>query len=251
MPFPSSVYYKHLAATRSTMLDIRSAEMLSRSEAFVLVEADVQSAGRGQHGTSWESAAGKNLMFSLLCRPTFLRADKQFRLSEIASLAVVDALAPYVACSVKWPNDIYMGDRKICGMLIEHDIAGQHIARSIVGPGINVNQEVFLSDAPNPVSLRQLLHYDVDRHEVLERFLDAFLHLYRHLADGHGADIDRQYRDKLYRREGLHPYRDAGGDFMARIADIEPCGRLVLEDADSNLRRYAFKEVAYILPSRK
>lgn len=249
MHIPPHVYYKHLATTRSTMLDIRSAELLSRSEAFVLVAADAQSAGRGQRGTSWESAAGRNLMFSLLCRPTFLTAGAQFLISEIASLAVVHALSPYAACRVKWPNDIYVGDRKICGMLIEHDIQGSHIARSIVGPGINVNQEAFLSDAPNPVSLRQLLGHDVNREEVLERFVHYFVTRYDDLAAGHGADIDREYRSKLYRREGFHPYRDADGDFMARIAGIEPCGRLVLEDTEGRRRHYAFKEVTYVLPS--
>lgn len=250
MAFPPEVFYLHLAETRSTMLRVRRADLLSRPEEFVLVRADAQTEGRGQRGTHWEAAPGKNLLFSLLCRPTFLAPEAQFRLSEVAALATVEALRPYVAACVKWPNDVYVGDRKICGMLLEHDLSGSRIARSVVGPGINVNQAVFLGDAPNPVSLRQLLGHDVALDVLLDAWVSAFIRLYRRLADGEAAAIDRAYRAALYRAEGYHPYRDAAGPFSARIVGVEPDGRLQLQDADGRLRRYAFKEVSYILPSK-
>lgn len=250
MAFPPEVFYLHLAETRSTMLRVRQADLLSRPEEFVLVQADAQTEGRGQHGTSWESSPGKNLLFSLLCRPTFLAPEAQFRLSEVAALATLEALRPYVAARVKWPNDVYVGDRKICGMLLEHDLSASRIVRSVVGPGINVNQRVFRGDAPNPVSLRQLLGHDVALVPLLEAWTSAFIRLYRRLAEGEAAAIDRAYRAALYRRTGYHSYRDAAGPFSARIVGVEPSGRLLLQDADGRLRRYAFKEVSYVLPAK-
>lgn len=248
MHLPDNLYYKHFPVIDSTMLAIHNPDGQARTEEFVLFEADEQTAGRGQRGTQWEAAAGKNLLFSLRCRPTFVRADEQFRLSETAALAIVEALRPYTECRVKWPNDVYVGDRKICGMLIEHVISGAHIAETIVGPGINVNQTAFLGDAPNPISLRQLLGRDTDRYDILEKFLLAFIALYRQLERGEGATIDAQYKSLLYRAEGFFAYRDKNGEFQARIADVEPCGRLVLEDGKGTRRHYAFKEVAYVLP---
>ena len=122
-----------------------------------LVIADFQTAGKGQVGNSWESEARKNLMFSLLLYPDFLPANRQFLISQIASLSVKETLDGYIdSVTVKWPNDIYWKDRKICGMLIENDLSGQHLYCSVIGIGLNINQEVFRSNAPNPVSLTQI-----------------------------------------------------------------------------------------------
>ena len=121
--------------------------------------------GKGQVGNSWESEAGKNLMFSVLLHPDFVPANQQFLISQISALAVQQMLETFVKpISVKWPNDIYWNDKKICGMLIENDIAGTKLINSIIGIGININQKKFISNAPNPVSLTQITGKEYDLH---------------------------------------------------------------------------------------
>lgn len=247
-----NLYRLRLGTTGSTLSDLRRGDLDKRPEEFVLVTADHQTAGRGQRGTSWESAPGMNLLFALGLRPETLRADEQFRLSQLTALAVADALGLYLPAeciAVKWPNDIYVGDKKICGILIEHDLCGTRIAATRIGIGVNVNQRTFAGDAPNPVSLRQISGHDIDREALLESIVRFFIRRYRAVCNGETDALHAEYCSRLYRRTGFHAYRDAAGPFRARIAGIGADGRLALEDADGHLRRYAFKEVASVLPS--
>ena len=164
-----------LAETDSTNNYLREQCAKARLPEGSLVIADFQTAGKGQVGNSWESEAGKNLMFSILLYPDSLPANRQFLISQIASLSVKETLEGYTdSVKVKWPNDIYWKDRKICGMLIENDLSGQHLYCSVIGIGLNINQEIFRSDAPNPVSLTQITGKVYDREEVLARFLRIF-----------------------------------------------------------------------------
>ena len=115
-----------------------------------------QTAGRGQRGNSWESEPHKNLTFSVLLKPQHIIAREQFYISEIVSVAIVNTLRKYIIdqpIAIKWPNDIYVNDDKICGILIENTLSGYSISQSIAGIGININQQTFLSNAPNPISL--------------------------------------------------------------------------------------------------
>lgn len=218
---------------------------------FTTVVSDFQTAGKGQRGNSWEAEGGKNLLFSYVLYPLFLEARRQFLLSQIASLAVKEALDKLVdGISIKWPNDVYWHDKKICGMLIENDLQGHFIGRCIPGIGINVNQEVFRSDAPNPVSLKQITGQEHDRAALLLDVLRIADGYYRRLCDGgqEAADeIARRYAQALYRRDGFYPYRDAGGRFMARLVKVEPDGRFVLLDEEGRLRSYLFKEMEYLI----
>ncbi|MBQ9646449.1 MAG: biotin--[Prevotella sp.] len=226
----------HIPETESTNDYLRT----HRSDADVAVWTDFQTAGRGCGTNTWESEPGRNLLFSLLIHPREVRAAEQFCISMAMSLAIVDALSAYVGegLSIKWPNDIYWHDRKLCGILIECQISGQHIRDCIIGVGLNVNQQRFLSDAPNPVSLRQILGCEQDREALLQRILEAFT-----LS---GTDAGR-YRSLLYRREGLHRYRDSAGVFRAALQTVEDDGHLVLRDEAGATRRYAFKEVQFII----
>ena len=147
--------------------------------------------------------------------------------------------------TVKWPNDIYWKDKKICGMLIENDLSGHNLYCSIIGIGINLNQAVFRGDAPNPVSLFQITGNEVNREEVLDRFLSIFYRYYLSLLQEEYEDIRIRYQLALYRREGYHAYRDEAGEFEACIHDIESTGHLLLALRDGSIRRYAFKEVSY------
>ena len=215
-----------------------------------VVWAEFQTAGRGQIGNSWESAEGENLTFSVVLYPTFLLANRQFLISQITALSVKQTLDRYVDdITVKWPNDIYWRDRKICGMLIENDLAGQFIYSSILGIGININQKEFKSNAPNPVSLYQIIGKRTDRENFLQEFLERLYANYLLLLQEKEVLIQEAYRQSLYRREGFHLYEDANGRFEAAIEEIEPSGYLHLRLRDNTIRRYEFKEVRFVMSS--
>lgn len=218
------------------------------------VTAEYQSAGKGQRGNSWESEAGKNLLFSLVLYPTFIEARHQFLLSQIVSLSIKESLSRWSdEITIKWPNDIYWREKKICGILIENDLAGIHIGRCICGIGLNVNQTTFLSDAPNPVSLRQITGQEEDRQKLLEDILQRIAIYYQSAEaepyDTFAQEVSVRYARSLFRRRGYHPYEDANGRFRARLLRVEPDGRFVLEDEQGKERTYLFKEVQYLLES--
>lgn len=240
----TSNFIKEMIAEERTG-DVSSASMLP---GMTLVVADDQTKGRGQQGNSWETEKGKNVIFSLLCHPDFVRPAKQFLLSQCIALAVCDTLLKYVeGVKVKWPNDIYVGDKKISGTLIECDLFGKNIRNCIVGTGINVNQEVFVSDAPNPVSLKNLTGKDFDREEILASVIARFQELYEMLREGKEEDVREMYMEKLYRKEGFFKYSDVRGEFLAEIVSIEPTGHMNLRFDNGNVVRYEFKEVKFIL----
>lgn len=211
-----------------------------------------QTAGRGQKGNSWESEDGKNLTFSMLIKRPPVKARDQFYLSEAAALAVVEALTAEAGngFTVKWPNDIYWQDKKICGMLLENSLDGSDIAHCIVGIGLNVNQERFLSDAPNPVSLINITSHEHDLMALLKRVCSRI----EELVDSLGNEAARQqlhsqYMTALYRNDGLlHPFEDASGNrFMASVAGIAPDGTLTLQHEDGTSHAYLFKQVKHII----
>ena len=211
-----------------------------------------QTAGRGQKGNSWESEDGKNLTFSLLLKRPPVKARDQFYLSEAAALAVVEALSAEAGdnFTVKWPNDVYWHDKKACGMLIENSLNGSDIATSIVGIGINVNQEHFLSDAPNPVSLINITGREHDLMALLKRVCSRIEQLVESLGDADTrTDLHQRYMAALYRNDGqLHPYEDAAGNrFMAMVTGIAPDGTLTLRHEDGTTHDYLFKEVRHII----
>ncbi|MBR5674349.1 MAG: biotin--[Muribaculaceae bacterium] len=211
-----------------------------------------QTAGRGQKGNSWESEDGKNLTFSLLLKRPPVKARDQFYLSEAAALAVVEALTAAAGdgFTVKWPNDVYWQDKKVCGMLIESSLDGSDIAHSIVGIGINVNQERFLSDAPNPVSLINITGREHDLDALLRQVCTRIEGLVANLGDENARkDLHQRYMAALYRNDGQeYPYEDAGGHrFMASVAGIAPDGTLTLRHNDGTLHDYLFKEVRHII----
>jgi len=205
------------------------------------VWADYQTAGRGQGSNTWESERGKNLTFSMMLPFVDVPAAKQFHISMAVSLALCRTLEQYIGnVSIKWPNDIYWRNGKIAGILIENRLQGSVIRDSIVGVGLNVNQQRFLSNAPNPVSLWQITEQETDCEQLLH---DILAHVDSYMAQ----DCRQQYLQCLYRRQGFHPYADKNGAFMAEIHDVEDDGHLLLSDDSGRQRRYAFKEVSFIL----
>lgn len=248
LSLPHNWQHVHLPQTDSTMLQLQCPEYAHCTKEFVLMTTDYQTAGHGQKNTSWESAQGKNLLFGFLFHPTKVQAVQQFALSEALALGIRAALLQFVTegISVKWPNDIYWHDKKIAGLLLTHTLCGASIATTLTGVGLNVNQHTFVSDAPNPVSLYQILSKELPRHQVLEAVLQQFEVRYRQLLQGHYTTLHQEYMQCLYCGSGLHTYEDNTGRFQATIQHISSTGMLHLQPTNGTKRAYAFKEVKLI-----
>lgn len=218
---------------------------------LTLVTAEYQTAGRGAATNRWESASGQNLLFSLLTHPRHIPAERMFVLSEALALAIREALSsfplPPSPFTIKWPNDIYYGDRKVCGMLIENELRGAQVERCVMGVGVNVNQTVFESDAPNPLSLAQIIGHPLERRFVLERIVAAFDKYYGWTEQGRGEELHAMYLSHLYGKGEVRQFADKEGPFCGTITDVEPTGHLIVRDDMGRDRRYAFKEVEYVM----
>lgn len=214
-----------------------------------VIVAEYQSGGRGQRGNRWTSARGENLMFSVVLQPQELAAERQFSISQIVSLALVRALSEFgVEAAVKWPNDLYIGDRKVAGILIENDLIGCCITRSIIGIGLNVNQISFDPQIPNPTSLALSAGKTMDREAVFKWVLHHLAEVYSWLEARKFAEIEATYPACLYRKNGLHPFREPNGAvFRASIAEVLPDGELVLLRDDGFRKSYLFKEIEFVI----
>lgn len=229
-----------------------SEELKKRSNAetlpnFTVLSTENQTAGKGQIGNTWESEAGKNLTFSVLLYPKNVAILNQFILSKMVSVAIVQALeydTNYL--EIKWPNDIYIGEKKICGILIENSIMGSTLNQTIIGIGININQTTFKSNAPNPTSLALVTGAQHDLEPIFNRILENIAMRFAQVNSGSVEGINTIYFDKLYRREGYHRFKDDNGDFLAKITNVLDHGFLVLTLKDGSEREYAFKEVQFV-----
>ena len=231
------------------------------------IRTDFQTAGRGQAGNSWESEKGKNLLFSTLLRYSEVEAVDQWRLSMLVAVAVREAITSILSplasrlspITIKWPNDIYYNDQKLVGILIENTLSGRHIAYTIAGVGINVNQTKWLSNAPNPVSMKQITGEEYD----VENLLNAFLEAIQRWEKTSTEQLREEYIKHLYRRTGWHPYLErevsvaptniqlsaqaAAGVFLAQWVDITPQGEWVLRLKSGEEKRYHFKQIRFVL----
>ena len=217
-----------------------------------VIWAEHQTSGRGQRGHSWHSTEGENITFSVVLTPSFLPIIEQFRLSEIVALALVDTLAHYgIECRIKWTNDIYAKDNKIAGVLIEHSLSGESIARTIVGIGLNINQREFPTDIPNPTSMALERGTTFNREEVLTHFVSTLKNLYTALEEGHKEAIEERYISTMYHLAEEHTYAYPTGEhFRATIRGVRPSGHLILQHTDGTIGEYAFKEVEFVLPHK-
>ena len=235
----------HFPITTSTNDDARD-EKYHEGD---VVWADFQTAGRGQRGHEWHSRKGENLTFSVVLEPTFVPIAEQFSVSEVVALSLVDMLSEYdIEAKIKWTNDIYVGDRKLVGILIEHSLSSATLRRTIVGIGINVNQTEFDPSLPNPVSMAQLLGRELIVEEVLHCFLKHLQCNYKALRDGAKRDLHDRYNALLYRKNELHTYALPSGEkFSAKIVGTAPSGALRLEDKEGKEKDYLFKEVEFVI----
>lgn len=239
----------HIAETTSTN-DLACEERYGHGD---VICAERQTAGRGQRGHTWTSPEGVNLLFSVVLCPTFLPAGEQFLLSQAVALALVDTLGTCgIDARIKWTNDIYAGDRKLAGILIEHHLAGGRLARTVAGIGINVNQTAFDPALPNPVSLAQAGGRKFNRSRLLETFLVRCLRRYAQLERGEKEALQHAYRERMYRLGEQHPYRLPDGTlFQAAIEGVLPSGELILRHADGTRHEYLFREIEFVIAGKQ
>lgn len=237
--------FYHIEETTST-IDV------ARDPRYVhgdVIQAERQTAGRGQRGHKWLSPGGENLLFSVVLCPTFLHANEQFRILQIVALALTDAFESYgLDTRIKWTNDIYAGDRKMVGMLIEHSLNGDRMARTIAGIGINVNQTVFDPSLPNPTSLALETGRTFDRAELLARCHAILMERYAALEAGRKEELTDEYCRRMYRYGQRQQFRlPDGTEFVGIIRGAKADGALQVEHPDGIVREYLFREIEFIV----
>lgn len=253
---------EYLKSTDSTnnRLKARLANSEQPSDGYCLYTF-YQTAGRGQSGNGWESENGKNLLFSILFYPNKIQANEQFRLSMFVAVVITNIVRRYISNNVriKWPNDIYVADKKICGILIETQLLGSNIGWCVAGVGLNVNQTDFSLNIPNPVSIKVMTGIDTDLHLLIKEIVEEFKQQEHLLYEPNS--LKEQYMNLLYRREGYYPYierevsleptmnayKGDGEVFFARIIDIDDEGRIILERKDGRINTYHFKQIRYVI----
>lgn len=212
------------------------------SEGLIIITSD-QTAGKGQRGNTWNSEPNKNLTFSICLRPTFLQVDRQFDLNVCISLAILDQLQKIQSgFQVKWPNDIYFFEKKICGILIQNFINKNQIDRAVVGVGLNVNQQNF--NLPTPTSLRNIMEKQYDLEKLLEQLVHSIESRYIQLKQGGDEDMRNEYLNQLYWYGEDHIFRKES-PFMGRIVGISKEGRLRIE-TKRGIESFAMKEVEFV-----
>ena len=251
------MYVKSTNSTNTLLKELLAKGEWPETERFL--RAGFQTAGRGQAGNGWESEEGKNLLCSILIsRQPSAVSHQPFYLNVAVSVAVHRMISHQLSAvshqlTIKWPNDIYWGDKKIAGILIENAMIGNELTYSIAGIGLNVNQTEWKSDAPNPVSLKQITGETYDLDSLMQQ-------LYTQVQKAQEEDVWDYYKAHLYRREGYWPFLERevstaptmnakanANAFMACIKDVLPTGEILLEDQQGKERKYHFKQIRYVI----
>lgn len=240
----------YLASVDSTNLFANN--LLSKSTPIegTVIYTDNQYAGRGQIGSKWESAVGENMILSVILYPKFLPIQAQFKLNQIVALAVYDLLKAFISpveqLAVKWPNDIYINDKKIGGILIENKLKGSLLASTVIGLGLNINQRNFLPDLPNPTSLLLETQKEEDTYAMIASFCEHLERRYLQLKAGQYKALDQDYLNTLYAYQEWRMYKVAETEviFKGKIIGISPQGKLQIQTTNELLEFY-FKEVVF------
>lgn len=209
-----------------------------------LVITSNQFGGRGQRGNQWISEPGKNLTFSLILKPIFLKPDQQFRLTQVISLAVADYTKgrTHHVVKIKWPNDVLANNKKICGILIENSISGDTIQNSIVGVGLNINQTEFTEN--KGTSLKNEMGLDFDLQYELNELLLCIEVRYLQLRDGKIERLAEDYLQRLYRIGEVHSFRIGDNKKQGVIEGVDQRGRLVVL-IDDVKQFFDLKEISF------
>jgi BirA family biotin operon repressor/biotin-[acetyl-CoA-carboxylase] ligase len=239
------LFFENLPSTNTHIADLLKKNNLPEG---TIVYTNYQSEGRGYSGNKWESENGKNLLFSILLFPSFINTEDQFLISMTISLGICDFLMRFIPdCSIKWPNDIYVNNDKIAGILIESSVIGNKIESTIAGIGLNINQEKFISTAPNPVSLRMLTGMSYDLSACMNKLGTDLDKRYKQLITGNSGLIKKEYVSKLHRLNKWCEFRDIKGICTGRILAVGDTGLIKIEKRNREICEYAFKEIEFIL----
>jgi BirA family biotin operon repressor/biotin-[acetyl-CoA-carboxylase] ligase len=237
-------FYETLTSTNNKALSLLKMKEIPEG---TVICADFQTAGKGQSGNKWESEKGRNLLISIILYPESVSPVDQFLISMTIALGIIDFTEKYChGSSIKWPNDIYIKNAKIAGILIENSILGEKIESSVAGIGYNINQDKFGPGIPNPVSLKIITGKEFDTGACLREMLAVIDIRYKHLLYGDRERIRNEYSSRLYRSGEWHAYRSAGIQFEGKIRDVSASGNLRIEEKNGKLREFSFKELDYI-----
>lgn len=211
-----------------------------------------QTSGRGQYGSSWEAEAGKNITLSIIFHPSFLGINDQFYLNIFTSLGILDFLhkiIPNEELSIKWPNDIYVSNNKLGGVLIQNTMNSKILKSSVIGIGLNVNQTAFNSDAPNPTSLKLIANKDFMVEGLVQDLLQCIEARYLQLKAGKKDQLKMDYLGLLYRFDQVSSYeRKDGSKFNGKIKNVAASGQLLVLNIDNEQEEsFFFKEIKFIL----
>ncbi len=222
---------------------------MGQATSGTLISATEQTQGRGLDVNRWESQSGKNLLISILVQPVGIKPSDQFILNQVSSLAICNFLKsklPSRQVCVKWPNDVYIENKKAAGILINNIICGDKILWSVIGMGININQEKFFEDAPNPVSLKMLTGINYDLNLCLQELEYFFSVWHGYMTNAMHDIIRKEYLKSLYQfgRQAKYLYHDS--PIIARITGIGAYGKLLLQTSDGNFLACDLKEIKFL-----
>ena len=238
----------HLPETDSTNnYAIKLLEKNRPEEGCVIITGN-QTKGKGLDTNTWESEKDMNLTFSVILYPTFT-ADRQFLLNKAISLGIYDFLVreiPTHRVSIKWPNDIYIEAKKACGILIQNSVIGNRFDYVVVGIGLNVNQMIFTSNAPNPVSMKMVTGIDYNMKELLQKLLNSIFKQYERVKTATTNKIENEYHSSLYRMMEWHDYQVKGEKIEARITGTNAYGQLLLETEKEQVIICDLKEIKFM-----
>ena len=238
------LFFENLPSTNTYTADLLKKGSLQEG---TIVFTNYQSAGRGYSENRWESEDGKNLLISIVLIPSFINPEDQFQISMTISLGICDFLMRYIHdCSIKWPNDIYVNNDKIAGIIIESSVSDNQIESTVAGIGLNINQEKFISNAPNPVSLSLLTGISYDLKSCLDQLATDIDKRYKQLIAGNSEEIKKEYVSKLYRLNEWCEFRDYKEIYTGRVLTIGEYGRIKIEKQNGEINSYFFKEIEFI-----
>jgi BirA family biotin operon repressor/biotin-[acetyl-CoA-carboxylase] ligase len=213
-----------------------------------VILADYQTQGKGHGDNKWSSHAGQNLLFSIILHPGFLLAERQFFLSMCISKGIVDFLVSIdQPAQIKWPNDILINGKKVAGILIENTILGKNLHTSVIGIGLNINQQDFPSDLPNSTSLCLVANRKFNLDDCLSKlmlFLNSSLNI---LYSERYAIAKTDYLNHLWRLNEWAMYKDISGPFEGRIVEVSDPGELMILHRGGEIKNYGFKEIEYAI----
>ena len=240
------LYYEELESTNDKSFELIKNET---AQCGTIVRTDYQTKGRGQIGKYWESEKGKNLLLSVLLKNSGVSVENQFLLSIFCSLAIRDLVQSKLNMNttIKWPNDIYVSNQKICGILIQNSLMNKKISACVIGIGLNVNQTQFSASLPNPCSLSSI-SAKVFQLELLASQLIGFLKKYYDLLlTGKHQQLIDLYHKALFRKEIETAFiKSIGASFIGIIKGIEPTGKLLVS-VDDNIESFGFHELKYVI----